>query len=258
MTMTDETQVQTAPETQNPAPAEAKTAPEVATPEVEAVAEDKPAETVEEPPKEDDAEKARRAMQRRIDKRTADLYRERAQNEQLAQRIAALEAQASGTEQQPGTVDPVALAKEISAVERVTEKANRIAAEGEKLFKGEFREALSAVVEEAGPLFDPRGKATAIGEAILDAEEPAKLLHYLGKNPDIAAELQGLSPTQLGRRIGRIEAQMAYKPAPTPVSKAPTPAKPLGASRSSSGNLADAPMEEYVAMRKAQGARWAR
>ena len=245
-------------QTQN-APDPTKTAPEVVAPEAEANAQAN--EQQAEPSKDDDAEKARRAMQRRIDKRTADLYRERAQNEQLSQRIAAMEARLNGQPENQQTqqdIDPAALAREIAAVERVTEKANRIADDGEKQFKGEFRAAINAVVEEAGPLFDQRGRATPVGEAILDADEPAKLLHYLGQNPDLAAELHGLSPAQLGRRIGKIEAQMNAKPTPKPVSRAPDPARPIAATRSGSNNLADMSMEEYVAARRAQGARWAR
>lgn len=255
MTMTETPETIVAPEQTQNAPAPAQTAPEVATPEV--ASEAKP-DAEQAPSKEDDAEKARRAMQRRIDKRTADLYRERAQNEQLAQRIAALESRASGQpEQQPQQIDPVALAREISTVERTTEKANRIAEDGEKRFKTEFREALATVVEEAGALFDGKGKATPIGEVILEADDPAALLHYLGKNPDLAAELQGLSSAALGRRIGRIEAQMSAPAAPKPVSKAPDPARPIGGSRSTN-NLSDMDMDSYVAARKAQGARWAR
>jgi len=252
MTMTN-------PETVDPeqtlnAPEPTQTAPEVVTPDAEAAPDQ--AEPKAES-HEDDADKARRAMQRRIDKRTADLYRERAEKEQLAQRLAALEARASGQPEQQQQIDPVALAREIATVERVTEKSNSVAKDGEARFAGEFRESLRTVAEEAGPLFDQRGRPTAIGEAVLDAEDPAGLLHYLGKNPDLAADLQGLSPAALGRRIGRIEAQMSAK-TPKPVSKAPEPAKPIAANRSGKTDLSSMSMEEYVAARKAQGARWAR
>jgi len=251
--MSTEETVELAP-TQN-TPEQTQTAPEVVTPEVETKQEqtEQQAES-----KEDDAEKARRAMQRRIDKRTADLYRERAEKEQLATRLSALEARLNGEpEQKADPVDPVALAKEIATVERVTEKANSIANDGEKRFAGEFKAALATVVEEAGQLFDQKGRPTSLGDAILDAEDPAALLHHLGQNPDLAAELSGLSPAQLGRRIGRIEASMATKPPPKPVSKAPEPARPIGATRGTP-NLADMDMDAYVAARKAQGARWAR
>lgn len=244
--------VELAPTLNTPEPTQ--TAPEVVTPEVNEAKQDD--EQKADASKEDDAEKARRAMQRRIDKRTADLYRERAQNEQLAQRLAALEGRISGEpEQQAKDVDPHALAREIATVERVTEKANSIAQDGEKRFKDGFRSALETVAEEAGPLFNQRGLPTALGEAILESDDAAALLHHLGTNPDLAAELNGLSPTQLGRRIERFEAQMKAKPQPKPVSKAPEPARPISASRSS-GNLADLPMDEYIANRRAQGARY--
>ena len=252
MTMTTEETV--APEQTQNAPEPTQTAPEVVTPEVEAAADEaKP----EESPKEDDAEKARRAMQRRIDKRTADLYRERAEKEQLAQRLSALEARVSGEPEQKPAIDPVALAREIATIERVTERSNNVARDGEKRFGNEFRDALVTLQEEAGQLFHPNGRPTALGEAVLDAEDSAALLHYLGKHPDEAAELQGLSAAQLGRRIGRIEAQMSNKPQPKPVSNAPSPARPISANRSGQ-DPASMSMADYKAMRKAQGASWAR
>jgi len=261
MTMsTEETQVEPA-QTQN-APEATKTAPEVVTPEVETA----PAEEAKpEPTPEEDAERAKRSMQRRIDKRTADLYRERANNEQLVQRLSALEQRLQGAPEQltqeyldarKAQIDPIALAKEIATVERITERANEVAKAGEKQFGAEFRASLNTVAEEAGPLFQPSGKTTPLGDAILDSEDPAGLLHHLGKNPDLAAELAGLSAAALGRRIGRIEDSMA-KQAVKPVSRAPTPAKPIAANRST-GALQDMDMDAYVAARKAQGARWAR
>ena len=157
---------------------------------------------------------------------------------------------------QQQNIDPVKLAREISYVERVTEKANEIVKTGSTRFH-DFSEAVASVNREAGPMFHPNGTPTALGDAILDAEDAPALIKFLADNDDVASELENLSPTQLGRRIGRIEAQMAAKPASKPVSKAPTPAKPLGATRGTA-NLADASMEEYVQMRKAQGARWAK
>lgn len=252
MSMTTEETV--APEPTQNALDIAKDAPEVAEPEVEA----KQDQAEPESPKEDDAEKARRAMQRRIDKRTADLYRERAEKEQLAQRLAEIESRLNGQpEQQEKPVDPIALAREIATVEKITEKSNSVAKEGEKRFGSEFGAAVAAVTEEAGALFDRKGLPTAIGEAILDSEDPAALLHHLGKNPDLAADLQGLSPARLGRRIAQIEAQMSAKPAPKPVSNAPTPPKPIGGA-TSNVNPANMSMAEYKEWRKAQGASWSR
>jgi hypothetical protein len=254
MTMTTEETV--APEQTLNALEPTQTAPEVVTPEVEA---EKPADEQQaEPPKEDDAEKARRAMQRRIDKRTADLYRERAEKEHLSQRLAALEARISGEpEQQPTATDVESRAREIATVERVTEKANSIAQEGEKRFKAEFRAALETVVEESGPLFNQRGMPTALGEAILDSDDAAALLHHLGQNPDLAAELSGLSPAQLGRRIARVEAQMTAKPV-VKTSNAPAPITPVGTRGSAQTSLANADFAEYKKQRLAMNPSWKR
>jgi hypothetical protein len=249
MTMTTEETV--APEQTQNAPDAAKPAPEVA--ELEVNAEAKPDA---EPSEKDDAERARKAMQRRIDRQTANLYRERAEKEHLAQRLAEYESRSnSQPEQQAGQIDPVALAREIATVEKVTEKSNDIAKDGEKRFGKDFGAAIATVVEEAGPLFDKRGMPTAIGDAILDADDPAALLHHLGRNPDLADELQGLSPARLGRRVAQIEAQMQAKP--KPVSGAPAPVKPI-AGGTSNANPANMSMAEYKALRKAQGASWAR
>lgn len=242
--------------TENTTPEPTQNAPEVVTPEVD---EAKPTEEQQaEAPKEDDAEKARRAMQRRIDKRTADLYRERAEKEHLTQRLAALEARLGGEpEQQEQVPDVETRAREIATVERITEKSNRIAEEGEKRFKAEFKAAIETVVEEAGALFDRRGLPTAIGEAILDTEDPAALLHHLGQNPDLAAELHGLSPAQLGRRIGRIEAAMSAKPI-VKTSNAPSPITPVGTRGAAPTSLANADFAEYKKQRLAMNPSWKR
>lgn len=228
--------------------------PEVANPEPEKTeAEAKPEAT------EDERDKTLRRMERRINQKHAQaaaaeerarLAMERAQA--LEQRLTQYEAPQQAEQSK---ADPYELAREIAQIERITEKSNSVAREGEKRFPGEFGEAVRTVSEEVGALFDQKGKPTAVGEAILDAEDPAALLHYLGKNPDVAAELQGLSPAALGRRIGRIEASMAVKP--NPVSRAPEPARPIGA-RSASKSPESMSMEEYIAMRKSQKAAWAR
>jgi len=253
MTMSDTNEtVDLAPTLNTPDTTE--TAPEVVTPEVDPNAEP---ETEQEAPesKEDDATRMQKSMQRRIDRRTADFHRVNAELQHLRASLSASEANEGKPEQQ--AADPYALAREIAAQERITEKSNGIAKDGEKRFGTEWATALQAVAEEAGPLFDNRGKPTALGEAILDSEDTAALLHHLGKNPDLASDLQGLSAAQLGRRIGRIEAQMATKPPPKPVSKAPDPARPLSATRASQ-DPAKMPMPDYIAMRKAQGASWSR
>lgn len=224
--------------------------PEVATPEPEKVEQ-------EEKPQEDEKDKTLRRMERRINAKHAQAAaaEERArmamqEAEALKQRLSQYE---TPQQEQPQQVNPYELAKHIATVERINEKSNNIAQDGQRRFGADFGEAVRTVAEEAGALFDQYGRATAVGDAVLDSEDPAALLNYLGKNPDVAAELKGLSPAALGRRIGRIEAQINAKPQPKPVSKAPDPVKPIGATRGTS-SPAEMSMEEYVAWRKGQGA----
>ena len=59
-------------------------------------------------------------------------------------------------------------------------------------------------------------------DIIADTDDGPAVLYYLGKNPDITAQLANLSPTAVAREIGRIEAKLATKPEKS-VSKAPPP-----------------------------------
>lgn len=179
-------------------------------------------------------------------------------------RIAAYEAKLPEGErqaQQPQQVDPYELAEHIAELRQITDKSNDVAKQGQKRFP-DFGTALTTVIDEAGPLIHSEGKLqgrpTALGEAILDAEDPAALLHFLGSNPALADGLSGLSPTQLGRRIERFESQMKSKPT-KPVSNAPAPIKPIaGGTSALNVDLEKADMAAYKAARAKQGARWAR
>jgi hypothetical protein len=75
-----------------------------------------------------------------------------------------------------------------------------------------------------------RSAALNITQSMVDAaaesEEAPALLYYLGKNPEIADRLAGLSPLATAREIGRIEARLLAerdKAKAPQVSKAPPP-----------------------------------
>lgn len=157
----------------------------------------------------------------------------------------------------PHGADPYKLADEIATIREVTNKSNAVAKDGQTRFD-DFNASLTSVVEEVGELFDKRGLPTPVGEAILDSKDPAALIDFLGSNPDIAADLEGLSPTKLGRKFAEIEAQMKTAPV-KPVSKASEPISPI---RGGAGNvvktLENMSMAEYKAARAKQGARWVR
>ena len=208
------------------------------TPEVAAPENDEAAER-------DDPTKVVKRMERRIDRLTAARYQAEARADQAAAQFEQLRAQfAQENPQQVGQQDPVTLAREIAHVERITEKANGIAADGNKRFEG-FGKAVQTVSAEVGALFDKRGKATPIGEAILAADDPAALIHHIGSNPDLAADLADLTPIQQARKLARIEIDMA-KPRETKQSTAPKPITPARAVMRDSGGLSDdLPIEEW-------------
>lgn len=113
--------------------------------------------------------------------------------------------------------------------------------------EGKFAQALATVVEEAGPLADLRtGQWTPLGEAIAESDKPGELLVYLGRNPDVAETLQGLTGGRLHRAVAKIEAQMQTKAVPPPKPLKPVTPSGVTAGRSAA-QMTDA--EWYAARR---------
>ena len=259
--MTLENTDSTAPESLNPA---SETTEQPAIVEAEATGDATPeGESTEAKPEKTAEQKELEYLRRKATK--ADRVGARLHQELQAerQRTAAYEAKLPQDQQQQAkpSIDPYQLAEEIAELKQITDKSNDVAKQGNKRFT-DFNSALGVVLEEAGPLIHSegrnQGRPTALGEAILDADDPAALLHFLGSNPALAEELDGLSATQLGRRIERFEAQMKAKPG-KPVSNAPAPIKPLqGGTSAVNVDLDKADMAAYRAARAKQGARWAR
>ena len=196
--------------------------PELTTPETD-VQEETPEQKAQA-----ERDRAIKNLQRRVDRKHAQAAAAEERARLAEQRAADIEARyVGGEEKQPQQIDPVQLAREIATVERVTEKSNAIAKDGAKRFQ-DFGEAVKAINEEVGALFDQRGRPTPIAEAILDSDDPALLLHHLGTNTDVAADLVGLSPTQVARRIAKLELQLAQPKEPKQAT-APKPVTPVRA-----------------------------
>jgi hypothetical protein len=211
--------------------------PEIATPETD--------QQEESPEQKAQAErdKAIKNLQRRVDRKHAQAAAAEERARLAEQRAAEIEARYSGGEQEKPQIDPIQLAREIATVERVTEKSNAVARDGAKRFP-DFNQALSGLVEEVGPLFDQRGRPNAIGEAILDADDPAALLHHLGVNSDVAADLVGLSPIQVARRIAKLEIELKQPKEPKQ-SNAPKPITPVRSAAETSGLSDSLSTEEW-------------
>lgn len=205
-----------------------------------------------------DADQSFRRWQRRADRATAARYQAEAHAQQLEAELARYrqqEQQAAPKDGEtqaarPEDIDRMAMqrAEEIATVRQVAERSNKVFSEGSKAFGEEiFRQSIAAVSDEAGPLIGTNGRATPLGEAILDSDAPAKLLHYLGQNPEIAEGLRGLGAAQIGRRIARIEAEMQTKTAPPP--KPLKPIVPTGGASLGRSEAAMTDAEWYAARR---------
>lgn len=103
-------------------------------------------------------------------------------------------------------------------------------------------------------------------EAVQESDVGPELLYHFVKNPDVLDRINHMDERQANREMGRLEATLgtskasaAPAPATKKVTQAPAPAgttKTQG--RSTVPDLANASMDEYMAQRKSQGARWAR
>jgi hypothetical protein len=105
--------------------------------------------------------------------------------------------------------------------------------------------------------------ANHVGEALMESDRGPELAYHFAKNPDVLQNLNGMTPMQAAREIGKLEATLSIKTAPVVPSKklstTPAPASTtVTQGRASQPVLATASMDEYMAQRKSQGARWAR
>jgi hypothetical protein len=209
-------------ETQNQA-TDTDANPEAVNPETVAT---KPDETPEDP-----RDKTVKSLQRRVDRITATRYQAEARAQEAERRAQEAMQRLSQYEQpqepQSHQADPIALAKEIAKIERVTETANSIAKDGAARFDS-FKTSLQTIAREAGPLFDQYGRPAPLFDAVRDADDPAAVLNHIGSDPDLAAEFADLTPAQMGRRIARIEAELS-KPKEPSKSAAPKPLQPVKA-----------------------------
>jgi hypothetical protein len=194
------------------------------------------------------ADKAAKALQRRIDRLTREKYELKAENDQLR-----TPKQQADDEKEHLTEDEVetraeARAREIAEIKQIEKHCNEVFDEGLKENK-EFAKAFRSLAEEIGAPFDKKGRPTPTMSAILDADKPHKLIQHLADNPDIAAELADLSPTKQIRRIVQIEKEMGEEAKPKQ-SSAPKPATPVSAAASGSKDPATMTDKEFAEWRK--------
>lgn len=86
--------------------------------------------------------------------------------------------------------------------------------------------------------------------AIVHSENPAAVMYWLGKNPDVLRKLNSMPLVTAAIEVGRIAASASGTRAPQP-SRAPRPGQPANARGGTPGGFRDdMPMEEFVSMRQ--------
>jgi uncharacterized protein with GYD domain len=111
----------------------------------------------------------------------------------------------------------------------------------------DFDKAINDFVKDGGK-FSP-----TLVEELQASEMGPALAYQIVKNPQLAAQLNQLSPREVAREIGRLEGKVSL-PNPNKITKAPPPLKtPAGAAANLKNDPSSMSMEEYVAWRKAGG-----
>lgn len=91
----------------------------------------------------------------------------------------------------------------------------------------------------------------SVADAIMESEMGAEVAYVLAKDLTRAKQFAAMTPLQMGREIGRIEAELT--PKPRKLSSAPPPVETVGSGApGSSPDPAKMSMAEYVKWRKAQ------
>jgi len=106
-----------------------------------------------------------------------------------------------------------------------------------------------------------------VAELVMEHDHGAKVIHHLAMNPEQLEKINAMTPAKAAFAIAEIATQFNTAEATSPskpavvkkVSEAPPPAaRNVGSGRSTTVPLGEQSMEDYIATRKTQGARWAR
>jgi hypothetical protein len=243
----------------------------------------------------DEKGRYRNPLQPRIDELTRDKHDARREAEYWKRRAEASdkkpEAEAPKAKPTPDKFDDYGAYVEALADWKAEEKVSAKLSERDNATQAKQREESRATswqkgVEEAKKVHPDYEDVLAasevpiaehVQELLLDAESGPRLAYYLDRNPHVADRLNGMTPTQAARELGRIEATFSAAPAPaenpdeTPApaketappakartTAAPAPARPAASGSSTTRPLDKMSMDEYVETRRKQGASWAR
>lgn len=175
-------------------------------------------------------------------KRIDELTKARREAERRAEALEAIVNQGKTTETPKlTTADPVQLAKEIAANERLNDAANRTYEAG-KAAHPDFDQA----VQQMAQITDLSQRKDFL-EAVTSLPNAHDVYYHLGKNPDEAAHVLSLPPVRMAIEIANISAKVGR---PKPQSKAPAPVTPIKPASIPSGELSDdLPLDEWMRRR---------
>lgn len=186
-------------------------------------------------------------IQKRIDQLTREKYESKRAAEAAAQEAAYYRQMIDQAQRNPNA--PVD-ANQLQAY--VHQEAQRMQQEAE------FNRACNKVYDDGAkniPGFDASlqnlqvvGLNKDILDVIVDSDEAAKIIHYLGNDLDEAARIVSLPPVRMAREITKLEAKLADQS--KKISNAPDPIKPIGGSSKNTKSPGQMSDEEYAKWRK--------
>lgn len=185
-------------------------------------------------------------VQRRIDELTFQKNEQMRKNADLEAQLRQYQTPQQQTPNSSVDIDEqvTARAAQIVKQQEFDKACNSVFENGSKEFP-DFGEALST--------FQLLGGAPAdFLEVVTSMEEGHKVLHHLGKDPELAEKVLSMSPVKQALELARIESSLSKKTPSTPVSKAPEPITPIGGKSSPVEPSDFASTADYVAWRKSK------
>ena len=173
----------------------------------------------------DEKEERKASYKKGIEKLQNDKYELKRQLREAREReqelIAEFQAQRPGNEQIPQDMQRAIRdeARRIATQEAIANKFNRVYEQGIKNVVG-FEKAVKSL--------ELVGITNEAVEFIIDSDVGDRILHYLGKDLDLAESLAAMSPVKMARELNKIEAELS-KPVKNRTSSAPKPIEPVRA-----------------------------
>jgi len=186
-----------------------------------------------------------KALQRRVDKRTADYYREKARAETLAAELDQLRQGGKPADDlDPEKVQQIIekRAEQLAQQRTVAERVNKVEASLRKELKDGYDDFYTDL-SSSGPA------AKSLVESVMELDDADRVMAHLAKNRDELYEVLELSPRQQAMRLARISVSLESAGKQRTVSTAPKPISPVGTRTGAAGLSDDLPMDEWIKRR---------